>query len=174
MILPLHGFNTTHHNTHPPLCCPPNQASEFHGGLTPEERDSFFAEFIQGRRNVRAYALSCLVLMVFVIQGRRNVRLGGGGGGVCLFPSLFPVLIGYNSPPPHNTPPPQVLVATDLLSRGIDVEGIAWVINFDMPFLPRVARSDDEGNMTDTGVRACVCCTSVLWPVCALINQPQP
>lgn len=47
----------------------------------------------------------------------------------------------------------QVLVATDLLSRGIDVEGIAWVINFDMPFLPRVARSDDEGNMTDTGVR---------------------
>lgn len=46
-----------------------------------------------------------------------------------------------------------MLVATDLLSRGIDVEGIAWVINFDMPFLPRVARSDEEGNVTDTGVR---------------------
>ena len=83
-----------------------------------------------------------------------------------------------------------MLVATDLLSRGIDVEGgeggreggreggcrrelanehnhlftapslppsfppslgIAWVINFDMPFQPRVARSDEEGNTTDTG-----------------------
>ncbi|EWM27830.1 atp-dependent rna helicase [Nannochloropsis gaditana] len=71
------------------------EASEFHGGLTPEERDIFFADFIQGRRNV--------------------------------------------------------LVATDVLSRGIDVEGIAWVINFDMPFQPRVARSDEEGNVTDTG-----------------------
>lgn len=29
--------------------------------------------------------------------------------------------------------------------------GIAWVINFDMPFQPRVARSDEEGNVTDTG-----------------------
>lgn len=29
------------------------KASEFHGGLTPEERDNYFAEFIQGRRNVR-------------------------------------------------------------------------------------------------------------------------
>lgn len=56
-------------------------------------------------------------------------------------------------------------MATDLLSRGIDVEGIAWVINFDMPFLPRVARSDDEGNMTDTGVRwPCVFCgCACLW-----------
>ncbi|GAB5036885.1 dbp5p [Nannochloropsis oceanica] len=71
------------------------EASEFHGGLSPEERDIYFADFIQGRRNV--------------------------------------------------------LVATDLLSRGIDVEGIAWVVNFDMPFQPRVARSDEEGSFTDTG-----------------------
>lgn len=36
------------------------QASEFHGGLTPEERDSYFAEFIQGRRNVRTVCCGVL------------------------------------------------------------------------------------------------------------------
>ena len=105
-------------------------------------------------------------------------------------------------------------MATDVLSRGIDVEGIAWVINFDMPFQvcmylcmlyglricntylsyllttqsltssstyvsilhlsihtpqPRVARSDEEGNVTDTGVCMYVCVYVCMY-VCMYIN----
>lgn len=74
------------------------QTSEFHGGLTPEERDEYFDDFMVGNR--------------------------------------------------------KILVATDLLARGVDVSGVSLVINFDMPYEGRQSEWEraEEATMAETYV----------------------
>lgn len=46
----------------------------------------------------------------------------------------------------------QILVATDLLARGVDVSGVSMVVNFDMPYEERDAMGDRKD---DVSVRCC-------------------
>ena len=48
----------------------------------------------------------------------------------------------------------EILVATDVMSRGIDVEGIDWVVNFDVPLDPEdyVHRIGRTGRAGESGV----------------------
>lgn len=39
----------------------------------------------------------------------------------------------------------RVLVATDIAARGIDVEGISHVINYDFPAIPRITSTGSVG-----------------------------
>jgi len=71
----------------------------------------------------------------------------------------------------------QVLVATDIVARGIDVEGISHVINYELPedaenYVHRIGRTARAGH---AGVAVSLCCVhdvSNLRGVEALIKQP--
>ncbi len=71
----------------------------------------------------------------------------------------------------------QVLVATDIVARGIDVEGISHVINYELPedaenYIHRIGRTARAGN---TGVAVSLCCVedvSYLRGVERLLKQP--
>ena len=71
----------------------------------------------------------------------------------------------------------QVLVATDIVARGIDVEGISHVINYELPadaenYIHRIGRTARAGH---AGVAVSLCCVedvSNLRGVARLVRQP--
>ncbi len=72
-----------------------------------------------------------------------------------------------------------ILVATDLMARGIDVEGVSHVFNFGLPqnpeqYIHRIGRTGRAGGVGEAISLVCPDEASLLGATCALMRQPIP
>lgn len=108
----------------------PGRPVEFSSLLRPEERRASLEAFTAGEAQVQGRAVVSVP-----VQGWQQERDAGWGTSCCPagLTAWLPVLIGPTPARPPLLALPQVLVCSDAMTRGMDVAGVAVVINYDTP-----------------------------------------
>lgn len=124
-----------------------------HGKRSQEERDAAVAGFKAGKAQVRNEGWQ----KFFLQAGRRcMVCRHACTPQLSRTPSTHACVLHKQAPATRPTArtPPQVLVASDVASRGLDIRGLPYVVNYDFP--------SNLESYIHRCVRVCVCGSGLL------------